>query len=347
MASPLIMAAASIDSSVMRGARHARCDSGVLAACVAGAACVLIAGGCAALSMRAGFGQHASAFWISALALATMVVVPLLMARQSSRYTTLKTAATLIVTMCAISAVPTYLNGFQHGNVVAALLIVTGGMMLFHWQRSSRSAVNAHRHVDAPVATIRHHGSTATPALLALLAGLSSGCLARFQLFTFCGASGAQPLWQFALLFATVCALACVADRSNRSINGMLMALYVTRAALIGVLASFDNPTFAPFASKVFLLLDCLTIPALANLRGNSNSPLSATCPGVTHHIGMVTGAALATSPYFFGDGFVVLFALSATANLLCAASLVTRWLSGKAPRLHANRYHQEARASR
>lgn len=346
MASPRIMAAASTDSNAMRDAQHALCDSGVLAACAAGAACVLLAGGAAVLSMQAGLSQQAGALWMSALALAAMMGVPLLMARLSSRYTTLKTAATLIATMCAMNAVPTYLNGLQHGNAAAVWMIVMGGGLLFYGHRSNRTHVNEDRHVDTPAATIRYTGSTAMPALLALLAGISSGSLARFQLFAICGASGAQPLWQIALLFLAVCTLACVADRSRSGSNGMLIALYLTRAILIGLLASSDNPTLAPFASKVFLLLDCLTIPALANLRGNANSPLNATCPGIAHHIGMVTGAALSTSPYFFGDGFVVLFALSAAANLICAASLVTHRL-GSARRPQAHRYHHEAHASR
>lgn len=331
----------------MRGAQHAPCDSGLLAACAAGTACVLIAGGCAALSTQPGLSQQTGTLWMSALALATMMGVPLSMARLSSRYTTLKTAATLIAAMCAMNAVPGYLNGFPHGKIVAASMIVVGASLLFYWLHSSRARINLTHHVDAPAAAIRYKKSTAIPALLALFAGLSSGSLARFQIFALCGASGTQPLWQFALLFVTVCALACMADRSHGGSNGMLIALYVARAVLTGVLASSDSPALAPLASKAFLLLDCLTIPALANLRGNSSNAISATCPGIAHHVGMVTGAALSTSSYFFGDGFVVLFALGAAANLICAASLVTHRLGAGARRPHPHRYHHEAHASR
>jgi hypothetical protein len=325
------MAAASTDLRVMRGAQHAVGKSGVLAACAAGAAsaaCVLVASGCAALSMQAGLGQQASAWWMSALALATMMGAPLLIARSSSRYTKLKTAATLIAAMSAMSAVPGYLNGLPHGHAVAVTMMVAGGILLLFGLRSSpgRPAFNAHHPVDMSVAAVRLNGATVMPALLALFAGLSSGSLARFQLFALCGASGAQPLWQIALLFTAVCALACMADRSRNNSNGMLMMLYLVRAGLIAALATADKPALAPFAAKIFLLLDCLTIPALANLRGNSTTALSVTCPGILHHIGMVTGAALSTSRYFFGDAFVVLFALSAAANLLCAASLATLW---------------------
>ena len=48
----------------------------------------------------------------------------------------------------------------------------------------------------------------------------------------------------------------------------MLTTLYIARAALIGTLATLDDPALAPLAAKFFLLLDCVTIPALVNLRG-------------------------------------------------------------------------------
>lgn len=338
----------------MRGAQRAGAAASVLAACAAGSACVLIAGGSAAWSMQAGFGQHASALWMSALALATMMGAPLLMARSAGRHTMLASAATLIVTMSAMNALPAYLNGSQHGRVIAALMIATGGALLFSllfcWPQLRKPAATATHHAAASSEAIRPVGAT---ALLALLAGMSSGTLARFQLFALCGtsgASGAQPFWQIALSLTGVCALACIAERSPG--NRMLMTLYVARAALIGALASVDHPALAPLAAKIFLLLDCLTIPALAKLAGNSQRVLSASCPGIAHHVGMVAGAALSTTPYFFGDGFVVLFALSAAANLVCAAALATRRRGGKKvhPHLHlhshAHRYHRQAHSS-
>jgi hypothetical protein len=331
--------------SVQQAIAHAG-HAGTLAACAAAAACVLIASGAATLLMQGAPGSHASAWWMSALALATMMSAPLLMARSSARYTTLKTAATLIVAMSAMNVVPAYLKGFQQGSAVATLMLLSGAVLLYYWHRCARSDSKSVHHVEQSVALTRSSGIT---ALLAVLAGLSSGSLARFQLFTLCGVSGsggAQPLWQIAILFVAICALACVADRSNRHGNTMLMALYITRAALIAVLATVDSPTLAPLASKIFLLLDCLTIPALANLQGNSKSALSTTCPGIAHHLGMVMGAALSTSPYFFGDGFVVLFALSAASNLLCAASLAMHRTSHHPNRVPAHRYHHEAHSS-
>jgi hypothetical protein len=82
------------------------------------------------------------------------------------------------------------------------------------------------------------------------------------------------------------------------------------------------------------------------NLRGNSTSVLRASCPGVAHHIGMVLGAALSTTPYFFGDGFVVLYTLSATANVICAASLATHWRARQHIHLRPGPYRRQANPS-
>ncbi|MFM0716242.1 hypothetical protein PQQ73_07890 [Paraburkholderia strydomiana] len=336
------MAAASTDPA-LRGARRVGDTASVLAVCAAGSACVLIAGGAAALSMRAGLHPHTSALWMSALALATMMGAPLLIAR-STRRTTVATAATLIVTMSAMNALPAYLSGLQQGGLLAALMIAAGGALLFYWRQLSGTVPNERHHTNEPTQSTR---AASTTALLALLAGMSSGSLARFQLFAVCGAGGAgdvQPLWHIALLLAAVCALACYADRSRN--DRMLTVLYVARALLIGTLATVDNPALAPLAAKLFLLLDCLTIPALANLQGNAKRALSASCPGIAHHVGMLAGAALSTTPYFFGDGFVVLFGISAAANLLCAASLATHWRGTKPFHLRAHRYHSEAHSS-
>ncbi len=303
-----------------------------------------LAGGGAALLLQAGLGRHATALWMSALMLAAMMSVPLL-SRSSGRTTMLASAATLIVTISAMNSVPAYLNGSAHGIAIAVLMIATGvGMLLNRPRASAESRHDVDRgstHDSAPVKAATPSSAT---ALLALLAGLSSGSLARFQLFAICGVSGARPFWQIALTLAAVCALALIADRSRG--NRMLMALYIARAVLIGALAANDNPALAPVAAAIFLILDCLTIPALVNLRGNSTSVLSASCPGVAHHVGMVLGAALSTTPYFFGDGFVVLYALSATANVICAASLATHWRARQHVHPHLNPYRRQTNPS-
>ncbi|SIT39350.1 conserved membrane hypothetical protein [Paraburkholderia ribeironis] len=325
----------------MRGARAAGGITHLREVCAAGSACALIAGGGAALSLQADLSRHTGALWMSALALAAMMGAPLLMARSAGRHATLASAATLSVTMSAMNALPASLSGLRHGSVVAALMIAAGGALLLYWRHLDSAAAETPHHTYQPIEA--PHAASAA-ALLALLAGLSSGSLARFQLYALCGSSGAQPLWQIVLSLAAVCALACVADRSRG--NGMLMSLYIMRAVLIGGLASADDPALAPLAAKIFLLLACLTIPALANLRANPKRVLNASCPGIAHHAGMVTGAALSTAPYFFGDGFVVLFALGAMANLLCAASLASRRHGRKTFSPHGNRYRREAHPS-
>ena len=227
----------------------------------------------------------------------------------------------------------------------SGLFVVVGGVLLLYgWHLVGAQALPpedfdrnqyADQNTDQSTRTIRATGAT---ALLALFAGLSSGSLARFQLYAICGMSGAQPMWQILLSVGAVCALAFIADRPGNN-NRMLIVLYVLRAALIGALAAVDSPSLALLAAKIFLILDCLTIPALMKLRRKSRSALSAGCPGAAHHIGMVLGATLSTTPYFFGDGFIVLYALSAIANLICAGTLATNWFEGKAHREHLNHY--------
>ncbi|PRX31357.1 hypothetical protein B0G75_105139 [Paraburkholderia sp. BL18I3N2] len=311
----------------------------------ASAACVCLAGGGAALLMQAGLGRHATELWTSALMLAAMMSVPLLTSRSSGRTTLLASAATLIVTIGAMNSVPAYLTGSAHGIAIAVLMIAAGvGMLLNGLHANAESRHYVDRGIKQDPDSIKVATPSTATALLALLAGLSSGSLARFQLFAICGVSGAQPFWQISLSLAAVCALAWIAERSRG--NRVLMALYIARATLIGTLAANGNPALAPLAAAVFLILDCLTIPALVNLRGNSTSVLSASCPGIAHHIGMVLGAALSTTPYFFGDGFVVLYALSATANVICAASLATRWRAKQHIHPHLNPYRRHTNPS-
>lgn len=304
----------------MLRARHAARASTLCAS----AACVCVAGGGAALLMQAGLRQHATELWMSALMLTAMMSVPLLMSRSSGRPTLLASAATLIVTISAMNSVPAYLSDSAHGMAIAVLMIATGIVMLLNRLRANaESRHDVERGTQQDSDSIKAATLSSATALLALLAGLSSGSLARFQLFAICGISGAQPFWRISLSLAAVCVLALIADRLRG--NRLLMALYIARATLLGALVVNDNPALASFAAAVFLILDCVTIPALANLRGSATSVLSASCPGVAHHIGMVLGAALSTTPYFFGEGFVLLYALSATANVICAASLATR----------------------
>ncbi|MFM0665891.1 hypothetical protein [Paraburkholderia sediminicola] len=307
---------------------------------------MLLASGAATLVTQAGLEQRTSALWMSALALATMTIVPLLMSRISrQQHTTLATAVTLIATMSAMGIVPAYVSGFEHRIAIGGLAVVLGGVLLFYgWHlanetpspfETASSPEHSDRNKRTDESTKAMH-ATGAAALLALFAGVSSGSLARFQLDAICGMSGAQPMWQIALSLGAVCALALIADRSGNG-NRILIVLYVLRAVLIGALAAADSPMLALLAAKMFLVLDCLTIPELMKLRGKSCSALSAGCPGAAHHIGMALGATLSTTSYFFGDGFMVLYALSAIANLTCAGTLAANWLKKKPLRWHRN----------
>jgi hypothetical protein len=314
-------------------------------ASVSGTACVLLVSGAATLVTQASFGQRVNALWMSALALATMTIVPLLMSRVSRAHTTLATATTLIAAMSAMGVMPTYVSGLNHSTTIAGLLVVVGGVLLLYGQHLVGASVLRHEDFDPnqyvnrrTVQSARAIHATGATALLALFAGFSSGSLARFQLFAICGMSGAQPMWEVALSLGAVCTLAFIADRS-RDNNRMLIVLYVLRAALIGTLASADKPTLALLAVKIFLILDCLTIPALMKQPGKSRNALSASCPGAAHHIGMVLGATLSTTPYFFGDGFMVLYALSVMTSLTCAGTLAINWFERKEFLGHPNHH--------
>jgi hypothetical protein len=306
-----------------------------LIASVCGTACALFVSGAGALVTQAGLGQRASALWMSALALATMTIVPLLMSRLRGRHSTFATAMTLIATMSAMSVVPGYVKGFEHCIAIAALITAIGGALLVYgWRLIGAGVALPVEYSGRQTVMKQNEGeltraihATGATALLALLAGLSSGTLARFQLFALCRVGGTQPLWQIAFSLGAVCGLALIAERSGNS-NRMLIVLYASRATLIGALAVAESQTLALLAAKIFLVLDCLTIPALMKLRSTSRSAVHASCPGAAHHIGMVAGATLSTTPYFFGDGFIALYALGAIANLICATALATEWLN-------------------
>ncbi|MFL9951355.1 hypothetical protein PQR68_35725 [Paraburkholderia agricolaris] len=303
--------------------------------------------GVATLVMQASLGQRAIAIWMSALALATMTIVPLLMSRIARAHTTFATAVTLIAAMSAMSVVPPYVGKLEHPTAIAAMFTMVGGVLLccrrhFVGARAAPSEdADRNRHtIRSTAQSPESIHTTGAVMLLALLAGLSSGMLARFQLFAICGVGSLQPMWQIALSLVAVCALSFIADRSGSN-NRMLIALYVLRATLIAALAAADAPTAALLAARVFVILDCLTIPALMKPRSKSNRVMNAGCPGAAHHVGMILGATLSTTPYFFGDGFTMLYVSGAIANLVCAGTLAAgRW------RLHKYLGHRTAGAN-
>ncbi|MFL9864868.1 hypothetical protein PQR67_11885 [Paraburkholderia fungorum] len=316
---------------------------------VRGVACVLLVSGASALVAQTGLSTRASGLWMSALALATMTIVPLLVSRVARPRSTLATTVTLMAAMTAMGAVPAYVDGLEHSTAIAGLFVTVGAILLFYrWHlvgalTSSPEDFARNRYTNQSIdrSTGAIHATGAT-ALLALFAGLSSGILARFQLSAICGVGAAQPIWQIALSLGVVCALAFIADCSGNN-NRMLVVLYVLRATSIMGLAASDSPTAALLATKIFVVLDCLTIPALMKLRDGSHGAIGASCPGGAHHIGMILGATLSTTPYFFGTGFTVLYVLGAMANVICAYTLATKWRARKP--LHKNSNHHNRRA--
>jgi len=233
--------------------------------------------------------------------------------------------------MSAMGAAPTYVNGLMNGGALVALMLTAGATLLAYslhgesdrtrqQDRATRNSSNGAKSIHIDRAT----------TVLGLSAGISSGALARFQLYAICGASGTQSLWQITISLTAVCALAFVADRSSAPRTSAV--LYAIRALLISAIALTDTVSLTPLIAAIFLILDCLTIPALTKVGGCPNSVLSASCPGVSHHLGMVIGATLATTPYFFGDGFALLYGLIAIANLLSAASLANKRIKNRHP---------------
>ncbi|HZZ13031.1 MAG TPA: hypothetical protein VFE79_20285, partial [Paraburkholderia sp.] len=246
------MAAASAKPA-MRDAHHAAAR-GYADAAVTGAACVLLMSGAATFVMCAGLGQHTSALWMSALTLAAMILVPSLMSRLADRHGTLAIAATLLITMSAMTAVPTYLRDAGAGSSTStALLMATLGAALCaralrKVHRTAQVAAYEEREVKATSSSLRATGAVAA---LALLSGLSSGTLARFDLFGMCGASGAVSAWQMGLSLIAVCVAAVMADRSRS--HTTLMVVYGARALMIGAMAWANRPELAPLAAKLFL----------------------------------------------------------------------------------------------
>lgn len=167
--------------------------------------------------------------------------------------------------------------------------------------------------------------SNAAMLAAALLAGLSSGVLARFQFFSICG-SGPFSLSHAAMSLCLVATLGLIADRADH--RHTLLALFVVRGALLASLTLAAFSAWTVFAAPAFALLDALTLPALIRA-SRMQRAAHAGCPGVVHHGGMLAGAALATTSWGFGQGFYALYLLGGALNLACAYALAHRRVAG------------------
>ncbi|WP_410864146.1 hypothetical protein [Paraburkholderia sp. SIMBA_027] len=167
--------------------------------------------------------------------------------------------------------------------------------------------------------------SNAAMLAAALLAGLSSGVLARFQFFSICG-SGPFSFSHAAMSLCLVALLGLIADRADH--RHTLLALFVVRGALLAALTLAAFSAWTVFAAPAFALLDALTLPALIRA-SRMQRAAHAGCPGVVHHGGMLAGAALATTSWGFGQGFYALYLLGGALNLACAYALAHRRVAG------------------
>ncbi|QGZ55034.1 hypothetical protein [Paraburkholderia acidiphila] len=276
-------------------------------AAITGGASALAAGIMSA-AMQA--GAPFAAFAASALALLAMALIPGALARCFVARATVPVASALVLTMAAMG------EGARAGATGAQTPLIMGGFILIaaawlHLRRTRESgARSAHEHATTPA--WRNGVLLIAPALLA---GLSSGVLARFQFFALCGGA-AYSAAQVGISLAAVSLAGWLADRVDY--RRALLALFVLRGALLAALTFDSLAPWATLAAPAFAVLDYLTLPTL--MRGGRASRASgAGCPGLAHHAGMLAGAAFATTSWGFGQGFYALFLVGGALNLACA----------------------------
>ncbi len=272
-----------------------------------------LAGGVMIAAMQA--GAPFAAFAASALALLAMALIPGALARGFATRATVPIASALVLTMAAMSA------GAHAGETLAQTPLILGGVTLIaaacmHLRRTRDiAATSVHTHATAPA--WRDGMLLLAPALLA---GLSSGVLARFQFFALCGGV-AISVTQVAMSLAVVSLAGWLADRVDY--RRALLVLFMLRGALLAALTLDCLAPWAALAAPAFAVLDYLTLPTL--IRGGRASRTSgAGCPGLAHHAGMLAGAALATTSWGFGQGFYALFIVGGALNLACAYAFAT-----------------------
>lgn len=286
-----------------------------------------LAAGVMLTSMHA--GTPFAGFAASALALVAMALVPSALARRFATRATVPVASALVLTMAAMGAAAEARAG---ATGVAAPLALGGiALLAAAWlnlrrdtsKRSVPTHATAHRAGARFVAQAwRNNARLVAPALLA---GLSSGVLARFQFFAICGSATAS-VTHVAASLAVVTLAGWLAERVDH--RHALLACFVTRGALLAALTLGTLAPWAALAAPAFAVLDYLTLPTL--MRGGGAARASrAGCPGLAHHAGMLAGAAFATTSWGFGQGFYMLFLVGAALNVACAFMLATPRRSG------------------
>lgn len=255
-------------------------------------------------------GAPIAAFAASALALLAMALIPGVLARCFVTRATVPVASALVLTMAAMG------EGARAGATGAQTPLILGGVALIaaaclHLRRTpERAARSTHRHATTPA--WRNGVLLIAPALLA---GLSSGVLARFQFFALCGGTPIS-VTQVAISLAVVSLAGGLADRVDY--QRALLVFFVLRGSLLAGLTLDSLAPWAALAAPAFAVLDYLTLPTLMR-GGRATRASGAGCPGLAHHAGMLAGAALATTSWGFGQGFYVLFLVGGALNLACA----------------------------
>ncbi|MFX1672731.1 hypothetical protein PWR63_10695 [Paraburkholderia sp. A2WS-5] len=283
-------------------------------------------------------GPHAAAFAGGAAALFAMVLLPAALTRCFVSRATVPVATSLILVMATLAAAAVRgRTGFLPIGMPVALALAGPVMFAAAWSSlptRRTESVMPRRQIHRTACQLVQREFTAalqgSAALLvpALLAGLSSGVLARFQLFAVCG-SGPFSLAQLAVSLGAAAGLGLLAESIDHLYA--LLALFALRGALLAALTLDTLAPWAVFAAPAFTVLDALTLPTLLRI-GHASQ---AGCPGFAHHAGMLAGAALATTSWGFGPGFHTLFLAGATLNLVCACTLAAR-RQRRRPHVHA-----------
>jgi hypothetical protein len=281
-----------------------------------------VTGGAAALAagimlgaMQA--GASAAAFAASAIALLAMALLPPVSARCFGARATLPCAVALVLTMGAMSFSAAQARaGVTSGALPLALL---GFALLLSIHRIDSDSLGFIFSIKQPIKFARPRNGALLGA--AMLAGMSSGVLARFQLFALCGAG---PFSLAHLLFSLGAAIGGAVCLQRIDRRHALVWLFSLRGALLAALTLDALSPWTLYAAPAFAVLDALTLPTLLR-NDHQNHASQSRCPGVAHHLGMLAGAAFTTTSWGFGQGFYSLFLGAAVLNLICASAQMKR----------------------
>ncbi|WP_027820830.1 hypothetical protein [Paraburkholderia bannensis] len=287
--------------------------------CAVTAAAAALAAGFMLCAMQA--GANVAAFAASAVALIAMALLPPMFARRFGSLATLPCAAALVLTMGAMrfAATPARTNVIQS----ALLLLLVGFALVITLVIAARmfhsEPILLRRNFTRYASFIRPGNGALVGA--ALLAGMSSGVLARFQLFSLCGA---DPFSFTHLFFSLGAALGAGAWLQRSERRHALLLLFALRGALLAALTLDAFSSLVLYAASAFAVLDALTLPTLLR-NDHAGHVAQGGCPGIAHHLGMLAGAAFSTTSWGFGEGFYALFLGAAALNLVCASTQMAR----------------------